>query len=583
MQTERHPQLGAFSIEEKIGEGGMGVVYRAFDPDLQRTVAIKRIHPRLTGQKDLADRFVSEARAIAAVTHANIAQIHAIHARDSDTPPFFVMEFVEGESAESRVQRIGALSVSEAIDIVAQAARGLRAAHQRGIVHGDVKPSNLVITGRGLVKLVDFGLSRPISDLGGSAGNSALGTPHYVSPEQSKRHAIDHRSDIYSLGCTLFFLLTGRPPFDGDTQKEVLQAHRERPAPDIRTVRAEVPAPMAELLSRMLAKSPGARSIDYDQLLQELEQCRVRDEGEPPEATPSSAPTRMSWLRSATWILLWSCTLTLAGIVATTKSETVRRWIGISPGPETLARSLLEGVATTNHDGRDVLTYDFSDVEEIHPSVKYSQQTGKPPMILEGQAMEWRDYTQPIDFPYLSEIDELELRGVLFTGTPDFEIRLGVDDARMGNYVKFTVRVDDNPQSPSDRSHSTYSVNPIEVYIDGDRQSVDLGSPATMRFVIAPLKNYVIRLKRETTAGGELPAETAKFLLTIAEGAPEKTKFEASFLVPNAAIGAGYVRLRSEAMVNSGSWSVQIKRVSIRGRVDYGRVSQDMRAKGGRR
>ena len=272
MKTSRIGMFGGFSVEEKIGEGGMGVVYRGFDPDLQRPIAIKRIHPRLAASKEYAERFLAEARAVAAVIHPNVAQIFSIHAHTNDeSPPYFVMEYVEGESAESRVRKRGPVKLMTAVDLTLQAARGLQAAFYKGIVHRDIKPSNLLINLHDEVKLVDFGLARQVSEIGNlTEAGMVLGTPHYVSPEQGRAHRVDHRSDIYSLGCTFYYMLTGTEPFQGASKLDVISAHSESSVPSLQgRIDGYTPA-VDELLQRMLAKQPEERFQTYDELIRVL-------------------------------------------------------------------------------------------------------------------------------------------------------------------------------------------------------------------------------------------------------------------------------------------------------------------------
>ncbi|MEM7261954.1 MAG: serine/threonine-protein kinase [Planctomycetota bacterium] len=592
MQTERHPRLGDFSIQEKIGEGGMGVVYRAYDPDLQRTVAIKRVHPRLAGDADLAQRFVSEARAIAAVTHANIAEIHAIHARSEDTPPFFVMEFVEGETAERRVQRIGALSVSEALDVITQAARGLQAAQRGGIVHGDVKPSNLVITARGLVKLVDFGLSRPLLGDGSAPDGSTLGTPHYVSPEQSQGRATDHRSDIYSLGCTLFYLVTGKPPFDGADATEVLRAHSEAPIPSARKLRGTVSTELDALIADMLAKKPDERVDGYDAILERLDQCRP--DGGQAETREVSPPTRQGaipWLKTTTWILLWSCTLTLAAIVAISKSPTIQRWVGRSVDARSLANAVLEDVLTEDGESEQRLTYTFGEMSRVHPSIRFrpvtsqrnsDQQLVTAPGILQNDKLSWQCYEAPVMFPFFQRIEEIELYGLSFLGTPDFELRLGHDDWHNDpSYVAVSVRVDDTSAPGSDRSHSSATAR-VVTSVGGEAEEFVPGATDERVFHVAPFRRYVVRLSRRPAVEGD-PADRATFLLYIATllDDAETPLVEAPFSVPREAVGPGYVTLRTSAPVNSDRWGLFLEKALLRGQLDHARVARDVYPNGG--
>ena len=249
----------------------MGVVYRARDPRLHRVVAIKRIHPNLQGSAPAAERFIREARAIAAVSHPNIAQIFSIHDSDGEEQGFFVMEFVAGPSVEARASAEGGLEVAEAISIIAQASRGLAAALKRGIIHRDMKPSNLLLTPQGDVKIVDFGLASQAANVEVDE-EEILCTPQFGSPEQVRGWAIDHRSDIYSLGATLFYLLIGREPFPRENRVEVFVAHANEPPPRPGSLRQGIPERLDQVVLKMLAKRPQDRYEDYEALLTDLEE-----------------------------------------------------------------------------------------------------------------------------------------------------------------------------------------------------------------------------------------------------------------------------------------------------------------------
>jgi hypothetical protein len=249
-----HPRYRVLGL---LGAGGMGTVFRAVQTSLDRVVAIKVLHRHLTGRPGFAERFAGEVKALARLNHPNV-----VAAYDGDRAGdlhFLVMEFVGGESLEAVVARRGPLPAGEACGLVRQAAAGLQHAHEQGLVHRDVKPANLLLTPAGLVKVADFGLARVLETPTAADPGSAplvLGTPEYMAPEQAREpNRADARSDLYSLGCTLYFLLAGRPPFLGSSRLQTLLDHQDSPAPRI----ASLPPAVAKALDRLLAKKPEDR------------------------------------------------------------------------------------------------------------------------------------------------------------------------------------------------------------------------------------------------------------------------------------------------------------------------------------
>jgi serine/threonine protein kinase len=257
-ELTNHPR---YRILRELGRGGMGVVYRAVQILMERHVAIKVINPSVLAYADALPRFQSEVKAAARLDHPNI--VRAYDAEQVGGMHLLVMEYVEGTNLANLVQRKGPLPVALACHFIRQAALGLHHAYEQGMVHRDIKPQNLMVTPKGVVKILDFGLARLRG--GGRGGGiteagSFMGTPEYVAPEQAAdARAADTRSDIYSLGCTLFFLLTGRPPFVEETPVKLVLAHIEKPPPSVTALRPEVPPALAAVLVRMLAKDPAAR------------------------------------------------------------------------------------------------------------------------------------------------------------------------------------------------------------------------------------------------------------------------------------------------------------------------------------
>jgi serine/threonine protein kinase len=258
-------QLGEYELLEKLGEGGMGTVYRAEHTKLKRIVALKVLPKGRREDERAIARFEREMKAVGRLDHPNIVRAH--DAREVEGTRFLVMEYVEGLDLGKVVRRVGPLSVADACELIRQAALGLQSAHQHGLVHRDVKPSNLMLTARGEVKLLDLGLARFQSDQPAgeemTRAGQAVGTPDYMAPEQiSDTHSVDIRADIYSLGCTLYKLLTGQAPFSGPQYEghfEKMEAHLKKPIPPIRQFRADVPPELVAVINRMLAKEPGLR------------------------------------------------------------------------------------------------------------------------------------------------------------------------------------------------------------------------------------------------------------------------------------------------------------------------------------
>jgi len=259
--------IGAYQIVRKIGEGGMGAVYLAEHTLLGRPAAIKLLLPALSSQREVVDRFFNEARATTSVNDPGIVQVFdfGVH---TDGSAYIVMELLEGESLDARIHR-GAIAVVDALRITRQVAASLAAAHARGIVHRDLKPDNLFMVrdaeaqGGERPKILDFGIAKLTSDgpdRSRTRTGTILGTPIYMSPEQCRGSGVvDHRADVYSLGCVLYHLLTGKPPFDLEGMGEIISAHlREAPRPPSALAAGIAPG-VDELVLRCLAKAPDER------------------------------------------------------------------------------------------------------------------------------------------------------------------------------------------------------------------------------------------------------------------------------------------------------------------------------------
>lgn len=261
------PDLGhaRYTIQESIGQGGMGEVYRAFDHQLRRTVAIKSIHPRLASKPDLVRRLAREARFAASLDHPFICKVHELIQRDDGTA-FLVMEYVEGETLKTLLSR-GRLSLEQSIRIAREMAEALAFAHQHGLIHRDIKPSNVIVTTHAHVKVMDFGVAKALDEPEISTTTTltgtghVVGTPAYMSPEQARGALVDHRSDMFSFGILLYECLTGELPFQGSTADAYLHdaayAH-SKPLPK------HLPHELRALIQRCLQKRPEDRFADFD-------------------------------------------------------------------------------------------------------------------------------------------------------------------------------------------------------------------------------------------------------------------------------------------------------------------------------
>ncbi|MBX7103063.1 MAG: serine/threonine protein kinase [Gemmataceae bacterium] len=254
---------GKYRLMEHIGTGGMGQVFLCEHLRLGRRVAIKVLPAERAGDRTSLERFYREAQAVAALNHPNIVRAHDI---DTDGPlHFLVMEYVEGANLQDIVKRGGPLDVGRAVEYAVQAACGLQHAHEAGLIHRDVKPSNLLVDRAGQVKLLDLGLARFFGDTSDpltrrTAGRNVIGTADYLAPEQARdSHAADIRSDIYALGGTLYFLLVGHPPFTTGTIAQKLMQHQSDRVRPIAEERPEVPAEVSAIVMRMLEKDPADR------------------------------------------------------------------------------------------------------------------------------------------------------------------------------------------------------------------------------------------------------------------------------------------------------------------------------------
>jgi serine/threonine protein kinase len=257
-------QVGNYLIEEKLGEGGMGTVYRALEIQLERRVAIKVLNADLARNQNIVERFRAEARAQANLMHQNIAVLYAFLVEGGNA--MMVMEYIDGQNIQEIVRRSGALQFQHAIPWFKQALAGVGAAHRMGIVHRDIKPSNLMVTRAGVVKVLDFGIAKVTTGRALTSAGTKLGTVFYMSPEQVQAGTIDARSDIYSLGVTLYEMLTARVPFESDSDFTVQKDHIQTPPPLPTAFAPNLPRGYEKIILKALEKKP----IDRFQSVEEF-------------------------------------------------------------------------------------------------------------------------------------------------------------------------------------------------------------------------------------------------------------------------------------------------------------------------
>ncbi|HSD89893.1 MAG TPA: serine/threonine-protein kinase [Kofleriaceae bacterium] len=286
--------LGAYRVEGQLGAGSMGEVFKGVDTGLNRRVAIKILSEKHRDSPELRQRFVREGRAVAAISHPNVVQVFATGSFDER--PYIAMELLDGTDLGSVVDKHGPLSSIEAAHAILDAAQGLAAAAKAGLIHRDVKPSNLVRLSSSEVKVTDFGLAKPVdpgSEPALTAMGVVVGTPDYIAPEQARGETIDERVDIYALGGTLYFLLTGIPPFrtgkpSEDKYLKVVARHLRNPPPEAANTNPAVDRDLSDIAKQMMAKKPGERP-GYPELIQRLTGLLARlDPGSVPELIATS-------------------------------------------------------------------------------------------------------------------------------------------------------------------------------------------------------------------------------------------------------------------------------------------------------
>jgi eukaryotic-like serine/threonine-protein kinase len=321
---------GRYRLDAQIGRGGMSTVYRAFDIVLERTVAIKLMHREIASDSDQLERFRREARSVAQLNHPHIVTV--IDAGEEPSPdghhpgvgaPYIVLEYVEGETLKELIRREGQLDISEALAYAIEIARALGAAHERLIVHRDVKPQNVLISVEGGAKITDFGIARTLTEEGLTVAGRVLGTTDYVSPEQALGQPVTGQSDLYSLGVVLYEMLTGEVPFRGDSPVAVAMRHVREEVPDVALLRPDLSAATALVLDRAVAKDLDRRYPDASTMAADLEDVLAVEASRSGQATgevtsvlrtlPGTARRRVPWhVRQPA---RWGASLALIGVI----------------------------------------------------------------------------------------------------------------------------------------------------------------------------------------------------------------------------------------------------------------------------
>ncbi|HET9531412.1 MAG TPA: protein kinase, partial [Blastocatellia bacterium] len=284
--------VGNYRITEKIGEGGMGAVFKGIDMMLEREVAIKVLRPEYASQPELVERFRSEAVTLAKLNHPNIATLHGFFRQGNDF--FMVMEFLRGEPLDSIIERSGAMPVDRAVTLFCHALEGIGHAHSLGIIHRDIKPANIMLTDKGVVKVMDFGIARVLGTARMTRQGSIVGTIAYMSPEQIQGFESDARADIYSLGILLYEMLTGRVPFINDTEFSLMMAQiQEMPTPP-RTFAPHIPPAIEQAIMRSLNKQPEARFQSVSEFRSALEWGQGLTPAQSAQPRQTAPPTRLA-------------------------------------------------------------------------------------------------------------------------------------------------------------------------------------------------------------------------------------------------------------------------------------------------
>jgi len=453
---------GVYSIERVLGRGGMGVVYLAREQRLDRLVAIKVLPPHFATQPTVRERFLREARTAAQLSHPNIVPIY--RAEEVGGLPYFAMGYIEGESLADRVRDRGPLPAADVVRVLREAAWALAYAHARGVVHRDIKAANIMVErGSGRAVVTDFGIARDSSTASLTQAGEVVGTVHYMSPEQANGHALDGRSDLYSLGVAGYYALSGRLPFEGDNPAAVLLAVATREAPSLASVAPTVARPLVEVIDRCLRRDPAARYNSgealADALGQALERAQRQATTTEPDPVVSESRAQAIWLRAAQLQAEAASRLeqrsregaglTAIGLAAPLPTggyrlrdvEAAAAEVGIAP--EFMALALAEGSSAPVTpegpvgDRRERLTTSLLGTSERSISVSRTLRAA-PKRVLEaiGQVFPARPYL--LKFRDIVGPHPLD-GGVMVFDVPNFMVHVG--SGTLENYTSFTSRM----------------------------------------------------------------------------------------------------------------------------------------------
>jgi len=321
-------QIANFRIVDKLGEGGMGVVFRAVDVQLDRPVAIKMLNADLARDPQVVERFRTEARAQANLNHVNLATLYAFLVDQGNA--FMVMEFVEGETFEQVINRRGPIPPEDAVPWFKQALLGIGAAHRMGIIHRDIKPSNLMLNRQGIVKVMDFGIAKVVGTRGMTRTGMQLGTLPYMSPEQIQNRNVDMRTDIYALGITLYQMLSGHVPFESDSDFEIMNGHITAPPPPLTRMYPYAPVQYENVVMKALEKNPDNRYQTVEQFGAALEHPEsVPAPGGAVPLPPGVRPTIIEMPRAPS--LAGSAALAAAAPAFATPAPAAQSWPATAP------------------------------------------------------------------------------------------------------------------------------------------------------------------------------------------------------------------------------------------------------------
>jgi serine/threonine protein kinase len=347
---------GRYRLDAKIGHGGMSTVYRAFDTVLERPVAIKLMHREIASDSEQLERFRREARSVAQLNHPHIVTV--IDAGEEPSAPgggagepqggtpYIVLEYVDGETLKDLIRRDGPLDISRALAYTIEIARALGVAHERFIVHRDVKPQNVLIGAEGGAKITDFGIARTLSEEGLTMAGRVLGTTDYVSPEQALGQPVTGQSDLYSLGVVLYELLTGEVPFRGDTPIAVAMRHVREELPDVQLLRPEVSAATASVVDRATAHDLARRYPDAASMVADLEEALALEASRSGQATgevttvlrtlPGTTRRRLPWRmrHPARWAISLALLGAIVAIALVIAAGRTHRGTGVPPDIE---------------------------------------------------------------------------------------------------------------------------------------------------------------------------------------------------------------------------------------------------------